>query len=273
MSDLQGKTALITGSTSGIGKAIAEKLASHGANIILSGRRPAREVRAQQKEMEKKYGIKTIYCRADMAKPKDIEMMFRRAAETIGSPDILVNNAGSQHIAPVKEFPLEKWKNILDVHVTASFLAIKAALPHMEEQGWGRIINIGSSHSETASPFKSAYITAKHGILGLSKAVSTEVADKGITCNTICPGYVKTPLVEGQIQRQAETRGLKPEQVEQEVFLDAHMTRKFTTLEEIADAAHFLICKAGNMTGKSIVIDGGWTAGRAPRMQPAAAPK
>jgi len=274
MSDLQGKTALITGSTSGIGKAVAEALAQQGVNIILNGRRPAAEVEAQRVELETTYGIKAVYYPADMAKPGDIAKMFKAAAKTVGKPDILVNNAGAQYVSPIDQFPPEEWKRIIDVHLVASFLSMREAIPHMKEQGWGRIINVASAHAVTASPFKSAYVAAKHGLLGLTKSAALEVAEQGVTCNAICPGYVWTPLVEGQIAKQAETREIKPEQVINEVFMRVHPTRKFTTVEQIGETAVFLCSSAAqNITGQNINMDGGWTAGQVPLKQAGPAPK
>jgi len=276
MFDLHGKVAVVTGSTSGIGRGIAESLAKSGANIVLNGRHETPETEKQRAELETKYGIKAIYICADMTKPDDITRMIGTTARTFGKVDILVNNAGIQHVAPIDEFPIEKWNEIIAVHQTAPFLAMRAAIPYMKQEGWGRIINIASAHGTVASPGKAAYVTAKHGMLGLTKTVALEVADKGITCNSISPGYVWTPLVEKQIQSQARTLGISVADVQDEVFMSRHATRKFTTVEQIGEMAVFLCSDAAqNMTGSDFKVDGGWTAGQVPlkRPDPKNAPK
>jgi 3-hydroxybutyrate dehydrogenase len=202
-----------------------------------------------------------LYSDADMTVPEQITAMVQTAAESFGGVDILVNNAGIQHVAPIEEFPTEKWNAIIAINLSAAFHTIRTALPHMKKKKWGRIINIASAHALAASPFKSAYVATKHGILGLTKVVALETAQEGITCNAICPGYVKTPLVEGQISDQAKARGISEEAVVQDVILEAQPTKKFVGLDEIGALTLFLIGDfAASITGTAISIDGGWTA-------------
>jgi 3-hydroxybutyrate dehydrogenase len=257
----QGKTAVVTGSTSGIGQAIAEALAKEGANIVLNGLGDAVKIEAQRADMEKKFNVKVIYHPADMTKPDQIKDMIATAVGKLGRIDILVNNAGIQHVAPIDEFPPEMWDKIIAINCTASFHTIRNALPPMRKQGWGRIIQIASAHALVASPFKSAYVTAKHGLAGLTKTVALETAKDKITCNAICPGYVWTPLVAGQIADTAKARGMTEDQVKNDVILAAQPTHEFTTVEQIGGLVIFLCSDAAtNITGALVSIDGGWTA-------------
>lgn len=258
---LSSKTAIVTGSTSGIGKAIAETLAAQKCNIVLNGLGDKEAIETQRSAMEKEFGIKVIYHPADMTKPDQIADMVETAAKTFGSVDILVNNAGIQHVSPIEEFPIEKWDAIIAINLSASFHAIRAAVPHMKKQNWGRIINIASAHALVASPFKSAYVAAKHGIAGLTKTVALEVAQNNITMNAICPGYVWTPLVENQIKDTAKARGITEDEVIKNVLLAAEPTKKFTTVEQIGQLVLFLCSDAAeNITGSLQQIDGGWVA-------------
>lgn len=258
---LGGKTAIITGSTSGIGKGIAEALATQGANIVLNGLGDAGEIEKQRQDLEKSAGVRVLYHAANMLKPGEIADMVQKTAEILGGVDILVNNAGIQHVAPVEEFPIEKWDAIIAINLSASFHAIRAALPHMKKKKWGRIVNIASAHALVASPFKSAYVAAKHGVAGLTKTVALEVAQEGITMNAICPGYVWTPLVQNQIADTAKARGMTEDEVINKVMLAAEPTKKFTTVEQIGQLVLFLCSDAAqNITGSLQTIDGGWTS-------------
>ncbi len=259
-SALKGKTALITGSTSGIGLGIAQGFAAQGINIVMNGFGDAAAIEAERAAIEA-MGVKAIYNGADMTKPNEITEMVKQSVQTLGSIDIVINNAGIQHVAPVDEFPPEKWDEIVAINMSSSFHTIRAALPHMKKQGWGRIINIASAHGLVASPFKTAYVTAKHGIIGLTKTVALEVAQDNITCNAICPGYVLTPLVEKQIPDTAKSRGITEEEVKRDVLLAAQWTKKFVTTQQLAGTALFLCSDhAENITGTHISVDGGWTA-------------
>jgi 3-hydroxybutyrate dehydrogenase len=258
---LNGKTALVTGSTSGIGLGIARAYASQGANIVLNGFGNAAEIEQIRAKMASEHGVTVRYDAADMSKPEAIESMMGNAIEIFGGIDILVNNAGIQHVAPVDEFPVSKWEQILAINLSASFHTIRLALPRMKAAKWGRIVNIASAHALVASPYKSAYVAAKHGIAGLTKTVALEVAQQGITMNAICPGYVWTPLVEKQIPDTAKARGLTEEQVINDVLLHAQPTKKFVQVDEIASLALFLASDAAaSLTGAIIPVDGGWTA-------------
>jgi len=258
---LQGKTALVTGSTSGIGLSIAQALAAQGANLVLNGFGRADEITALREQLERSHGVKVVYSAADMARPADIQSMVAQAIQTFGAVDILVNNAGIQHVAPIEEFPLDKWDAILAINLTSSFHTIRAALPRMKEKGWGRIVNIASAHGLVASPFKSAYVAAKHGLVGLTKSVALEAAGKGITCNAICPGWVRTPLVEKQIDDQARINGLSREEVIPKIILERQPSKQFVKVEEIAATAVFLCSEgAASITGTSVSVDGGWVA-------------
>ena len=260
MTNLKGKTALITGSTSGIGLGIANGLANAGMNIIMNGFGDKDEIEKTRKEIESK-GVQCIYNAADMTKPDEIEQMVKDAEKQFGHIDDLVNNAGIQFVSPVDEFPPEKWEAIIKINLTSGFYTTHYALPKMKTAGWGRIINIASAHGLVASPYKSAYVAAKHGVVGFTKTIALEVAEQNITANAICPGYVKTPLVENQIADTAKARGITEEQVVNDVLLKAQWTKKFVSVEQIADLALFLCSDAAeNITGTTHSIDGGWTA-------------
>jgi 3-hydroxybutyrate dehydrogenase len=258
---LQGKTALVTGSTSGIGLGIARACAAQGANIVLNGFGDAAEIESLRAGLAHEHGVEVRYDGADLSQQDAIESMMGNALEIFGGIDILVNNAGIQHVAPIDEFPVDKWNAILALNLTASFHTIRLALPRMKARKWGRIINIASAHALVASPYKSAYVAAKHGIAGLTKTVALEVAQQGITMNAICPGYVWTPLVERQIPDTAKARGLTEQQVVQDVLLHAQPTKQFVQVAEIAALATFLASDAAaSLTGAIIPVDGGWTA-------------
>jgi len=259
---LKGKTALVTGSTSGIGLGIATRLAGEGANIVLNGFGEAGEIEALRAKLAAQHKVTVLYDGADMLKPETIAAMLRKAIERFGAVDVLVNNAGIQHVAPVDEFPVDKWDAIIAINLSSAFHATRAALPAMKKRRWGRIVNIASAHALVASPFKSAYVAAKHGIAGFTKTVALEVAQQGITANAICPGYVRTPLVEKQIPDQAKARGISEEQVVRDVILAAQPTKQFVKVEEVADLAAYLCTdSAASITGAILSIDGGWTAG------------
>ena len=252
---LEGKTALVTGSTSGIGLAIARALAGAGARVMLNGFGDAGEIEQLKQELG------ALHDGADMSDPTDIEAMIRRCADELGGPDILVNNAGIQHVAPVDEFPPEKWDAILAINLSAVFHTTRHALPGMKAKSWGRIINTASAHSLIASPNKGAYVAAKHGVAGFTKTVALEAAKDGVTVNCISPGYVWTPLVERQIPDTMKSRGLTREQVMNDVLLAAQPTKRFVTPEEVASLALYLCSDgAGSITGANLSMDGGWTA-------------
>jgi 3-hydroxybutyrate dehydrogenase len=258
---LKGKNALVTGSTSGIGLGIAEGLAAQGVNLVLNGFGDAKEIETLRAGLAAKFGVKVLYDGADMSKADQIEAMMHKAEKDLGGIDILVNNAGIQHVAPVDEFPVNKWDAIIAINMSSTFHTTRCALAYMKKQGWGRIINIASAHALVASPFKSAYVTAKHGVMGFTKTVALEVAEKGITVNAICPGYVLTPLVEKQIPDTAKARGITEEQVKRDVLLAAQPTKKFVTVEELAGTTIFLCSDAAaSITGTNISVEGGWTA-------------
>jgi len=258
---LQGKTALVTGSTSGIGLGIAEALAREGANVVLNGFGDAAEIERLRARLAQAHRVDVSYDAADMSRPDAIEAMMRAALARFGAVDILVNNAGIQHVAPVDEFPPQKWDAILAINLSAAFHTTRLALPAMKQKGWGRVINIASAHALVASPYKSAYVAAKHGVAGFTKTVALEVAEQGITANAICPGYVWTPLVEKQIPDTAKARGITEEQVKRDVLLAAQPTKKFVTVAEVAAlAAFFASDAAASITGTITPIDGGWTA-------------
>jgi len=258
---LAGKTALITGSTSGIGLGIAEHFAKAGANIVLNGMGDAAEIETTRVRLATAHGVEVRFHGADMSRPEAIEAMFAEITVEFGGVDILVNNAGIQYVAPIDEFPPEKWDAIIAINLTAAFHTIRLALPVMKQRNWGRIIQIASAHALVASPFKSAYVAAKHGIAGLTKTVALEVAEQGITVNALCPGYVWTPLVEKQIPETAKARGISAAEVIQNVLLAAQPTKEFVTVEQVAALAGFLASDAAaSITGAVIPIDGGWTA-------------
>ena len=258
---LKGKTAVVTGSTSGIGLAIARAYAAEGANIVINGFGAPEAIEAERTGIETDFGVKARYSPADMAHGGAIATMIAEAEAEFGGVDILVNNAGIQFVSPVEEFPVEKWDAIIAINLSAAFHAIRAALPGMKQRKWGRIINTASAHALVASPFKSAYVAAKHGIAGLTKTVALEAATFGITANAICPGYVWTPLVEKQIPETMAARGLTKEQVINDVLLHAQPTKQFVTSEEVAALAVYLASDAAkSITGVILPVDGGWTA-------------
>lgn len=258
---LHGKRAIITGSTSGIGLGIATALAHAGADVVLNGLGDAVQIEKVRSELQAATGVRVLYHGADMTQPDTIEDLIRSSVSSLGGVDILVNNAGIQHVAPIDEFPPALWEKIITINLNASFHTMRHALPHMKKAGWGRIINIASAHALVASPYKSAYVAAKHGIAGLTKTVALEVAQQGITVNAICPGYVWTPLVEGQVADTAKARDMTEEEVKTEVLLKAQPTKQFTTIDQIGALACFL-CSEGaeNMTGVILPVDGGWVA-------------
>jgi 3-hydroxybutyrate dehydrogenase len=261
MKQLQGRSALVTGSTSGIGKAIAARFAAEGANVALNGFGDAAAIEAQRTGLEREHGVKAIYHGADMTRPPEIAEMVAAAERAFGRVDILVNNAGIQHVSPVDEFPLDKWDAIIAINLSSAFHATRAALPGMKRAKWGRIINMGSIHALVASPYKSAYVAAKHGLLGLTKATALEVAEMGITANTICPGYAYTQIVENQVADQSKAHGIPKENVIRDIILANQPTKAFVKLEELAALALFLASDAGaSITGAALPIDGGWTA-------------
>jgi 3-hydroxybutyrate dehydrogenase len=258
---LKGKTAVVTGSTSGIGLGIARAMAGEGANIVINGFGAAADIEKERAGIEKDFKVKAIYSPADMTKPAEIAEMIKTAEKTFGSVDVLVNNAGIQHVAPIEEFPIEKWDMILAINLMSAFHTIRAAVPGMKARKWGRIINTASAHSLVASPFKSAYVTAKHGLTGLTKTVALELATFGVTANCISPGYVWTPLVEKQIPDTMKARHMTEEQVKRDVLLAAQPTKEFVTVDQVAALAVFLSSdSAAQITGANISIDGGWTA-------------
>jgi 3-hydroxybutyrate dehydrogenase len=258
---LEGKTVLVTGSTSGIGEGIAEAFAAQGCNIVLNGFGNPADIEALRAQVAGAHGVEVLYDGADMSKPDAIEAMMTRAIRKFGAVDVLVNNAGIQHVAAIEEFPVEKWNAIIAINLVAAFHTIRQALPTMKQRRWGRIVNIASAHALVASPFKSAYVAAKHGIAGLTKTVALEVAERGITVNAVCPGYVLTPLVEKQIPGTAKARGITEEEVVREVLLAAQPTKQFVTVDEVAALTLFLASgAAASITGAILPVDGGWTA-------------
>jgi 3-hydroxybutyrate dehydrogenase len=259
---LANRHALVTGSTSGIGLAIARALAKEGADVLINGFGDKTAIETERGRIEKEFGVKAFYNGADMSKGAEIEAMIADAQRTMGSLDILVNNAGIQHVSPIEDFPPEKWDAIIAINLTAAFHAIRAAVPGMKAQKWGRIINTASAHSLVASPFKAAYVSAKHGLAGLTKTVALELATFGVTANCISPGYVWTPLVERQIPDTMKARNMTREQVINDVILAAQPTKQFVTVDQVAAMAIYLCSDAAaQITGANLSIDGGWTAG------------
>ncbi len=259
--ELEGETAIVTGSTSGIGLGIARALARRGANVVLNGFGDAGEIEIVRASLAMDNEVEVTYHGADMGKPEAIGRMVEAADAHFGRVDILVNNAGIQHVAPLEEFPLAKWDAILAVNLSAAFHTTRAVFAGMKARRWGRIVNIASAHGLVASPYKSAYVAAKHGVLGLTKVTALEGAEHGITCNAICPGYVWTPLVEKQIDDQARSHGIAREQVIRDVLLVNQPTKKFATVEEIGALTAFLCTDAAaSITGTALPVDGGWTA-------------
>lgn len=258
---LDGKVAVVTGSTSGIGLGIANALAAQGAMIVLNGFGDQDEIRMLCHALGARYDVPTCYDGADMSDPAAVANMIERVRRTFGPVDLLVNNAGIQHVAPIEDFPVQKWDAILAINLSAAFHAIRAALPDMKQRGFGRIVNVASAHGLIASPFKSAYVAAKHGVVGLTKVVALEAAEHGITCNAVCPGYVWTPLVEKQVEGQAKAHGISRDDVIRTIFLAEQPNRRFTTVEEIAGTVAFLCgADAASITGIALPVDGGWTA-------------
>lgn len=255
--DLSGKTAIVTGSNSGIGLGIAHELARAGADLVLNSYTDRKEDHALAEELAAAHGVTVRYIAADLSKPDPA----RRLIEEAGKCDILINNAGIQHVAPIVDFPTEKWDAIIAICLSAAFHTSAVALPMMRKAGWGRVINIASAHGLRAHAFKSAYVAAKHGIVGLTKTVAMETAEEPITCNAICPGYVMTPLVDKQVRDLMESKGLDRETVERDIILDRQPSKTFATIEQIAGTAAFLCSAAADqITGTEISVDGGWTA-------------
>ena len=257
---LKGKSAIVTGSTSGIGLGIATAFAAQGANVMLNGFGDADGIETLRYGLERDHGVSVRHSEADMSDPEAVRALADDARHAFGRVDIVVNNAGIQHVAPVESFPPERWNAILAINLSAAFHLIQAVVPEMKSRGWGRIINVASAHGLAASPFKSAYVAAKHGVIGLSKTVALELAEHGITSNTICPGYVLTPLVERQIEDQARAHGIPPEDVVRDVMLVHQARKQFVRVEELAALAVFLASDAGaSMTAAALAMDGGWT--------------
>ncbi len=258
---LSGRVAAVTGSTSGIGLAIAEEMAAQGASIALSGFGEAAALEKLRADMAARHGVKVTLSTADLSKPDQTTGYVTQTIGEHGGLDILVNNAGIQHVSPVEDFPPEKWELIVALNLSSAFYAVRAALPGMKQRGWGRIINIASAHGLVASPFKSAYVAAKHGLVGFTKSVALELAESAITCNAICPGFVNTPLVQGQIRDQAKVNNMSEDRVMKEIILASQPNKRFVEPSELAEFAVFLCTDAGrNFTGAAISIDGGWTA-------------
>jgi 3-hydroxybutyrate dehydrogenase len=255
------RTALVTGSTSGIGAGIAEALARSGCNVVLNGLGDADAIATLRSRLVAEHGVDVRHDPADMTRPGEIERMMREVIAAFGAIDVLVNNAGIQHVAPVEDFPPERWDAILAINLSSAFHTTRFAVPAMKRRRFGRIVNIASAHALVASPFKSAYVAAKHGIAGFTKSIALEVAQDGITVNAICPGYVRTPLVEAQIPDQARTRGITEDEVVQKVMLAGQPTRRFVGIDEIASLVAYLASDAAaSITGATLAIDGGWTA-------------
>jgi 3-hydroxybutyrate dehydrogenase len=258
---LAGKTAIVTGSTSGIGLGIARSLAEAGMNIVMNGLGSPNEVEDARAGLPLAPGMEAVYHPADMSDASQIMAMVDHARSVLGPVDVLVNNAGIQHVEAIETFPPERWSTIIAINLTAAFHTTRAVVPSMKERGWGRIINVASAHGLVASPFKSAYVAAKHGLVGFTKSIALETAEYGITVNSICPGYVLTPLVQKQIPQTARARGLTEDEVVRDVLLHAQPTRRFVTTEQLGAMTVFLCSEAGaSITGAAIPIEGGWTA-------------
>jgi 3-hydroxybutyrate dehydrogenase len=258
---LAGRTALITGSTSGIGLGIAEALAGQGARVLLNGFGDAEAIMRTRDKLAMEHDVEVAYSGADLTDPAAIADMMAYARDVLGPVDILVNNAGIQYVAAIADFPTAKWDAIIALNLSSAFHTIKAALPEMVQRGYGRIVNVASAHGLVASPFKSAYVAAKHGVVGLTKTVALEAATSGVTCNAICPGYVYTPLVEKQIEEQARAHNIAPEKVVTDILLASQPNKKFASVEEIGALTSFLCSPGGaSITGAALAVDGGWTA-------------
>lgn len=258
---LKDKVAVVTGSTSGIGYGVARALAAQGAAIMLNGFGEASQIEKLRRELAGEYGVKVEYHGADMGRPAEIADLIRRATDAFGHVDILVNNAGIQHVAPVEEFPVEKWDAVIGINLSASFHTIRNVLPQMKQRNWGRIVNIASAHGLVASVNKSAYVAAKHGILGLTKVVALETAATGVTCNAICPGWVLTPLVQKQIDALAQRDKISVAEAKNRLLLEKQPSGEFVSIEQIGAAAAFLCSDAAaQIRGAALSIDGGWTA-------------
>lgn len=261
MSQLNAPHVLVTGSTSGIGWGLATGFAAKGYNITLNGLGEAGVIEGLLIELKQRFGVQAWYSNANMAKPAEVRQMVLDAESTAGRLDVLINNAGIQHVAPVEEFPEEKWDSIVAINLSSAFHSTKAAIPGMKKRGSGRLINVASVHGLVASPFKSAYVAAKHGIIGFTKSIALELADTPLTCNAICPGYVRTPLVEGQIAQQAAAHGISEERVVRDVILAAQPKKEFIEIEALSDMALLLAGPSGRaITGVAMTLDGGWTA-------------
>jgi 3-hydroxybutyrate dehydrogenase len=259
--DLAGRNAIVTGSTSGIGLGIAGALAARGANVVLNGFGNADEIERTCERLKETHGVDVIYSGADLSQGAAVAGMVETAVDCFGHVDILINNAGIQHVAPIETFPPERWEAILSLNLSAAFHAIHAVFAGMKARGWGRIVNIASAHGLVASPYKSAYVAAKHGIVGLTKVVALEGAEAGVTCNAVCPGYVWTPLVERQIDDQARAHKISRDQVIRDILLAQQPNKRFATVEEIGAIAAFLCSDAAqSVTGVAMPVDGGWTA-------------
>jgi 3-hydroxybutyrate dehydrogenase len=258
---LKGKTALVTGSTSGIGLGIARALAAEGADIAINGFGEPDRIEELRRSLAGEFGVRVVHNGADVSKPEEVSAMVDHAVAELGGVDILVNNAGIQHVAPVEEFPIEKWQQIVSINLSAVFYGIHYALPHMKRRNWGRIVNIASAHGLVASINKSAYVAAKHGVVGLTRVVALETAETGITCNAICPGFVLTPLIQAQIDAVAQRGNLSQEDARRELLGDKQPSKDFVTTEQLGKLAAFLCSDAATqMTGTALPMDGGWTA-------------
>lgn len=260
-SELRGQVAIVTGSTSGIGLGLADALAAAGVNIVLNGLGDPAAIEATRAGMAARHGVEVRYHGADMTRPAEIADLVTSTTADFGRLDILVNNAGIQHVSPVEDFPLDAWDRIIAINLSSVFHATRAAIPAMKAAGRGRIVNIASAHALVASPFKSAYVAAKHGVAGFTKSAALELATSGVTVNAICPGYVKTPLVEAQIADQAKARGISEEAVMRDVILAAQPTKRFVTVDQLAGMLLYLCADAGaSVNGAILSVDGGWTA-------------
>ncbi len=258
---LKGRTAIVTGSTSGIGKGIAEILAANGSAVMLNGFGESEAIEMQRSELAQTFNIEVLYNAADLSQASQCADLIEDSERRFGHVDILVNNAGIQHVAPIESFPTERWDSILAVNLTAAFHTIRTVLPSMRKSGWGRVINIASTHGLVASSEKAGYVAAKHGLIGLTKVVALETAGSGITCNAICPGWVLTPLVQSQIDRRAQSEGINLEEATQQLLREKQPSGRFTTVKQIASLALYLCTEnASNITGASIPVDGGWLA-------------